>query len=113
MIELTVLGYGAVIAGYLMDKNIYSHAIIYEELIENVIEETKILFEKLNVPLHYVTDAITALDKDSQGNIFGTAGKNKNDDLINDWQSVDNIFNQLDVPMNVDMTIEGLSSLLK
>ena len=111
MTELTALGYGGVIAGYLTNKNIYSHIVIYEKLIENVINETKTLFGKLDISLDYVNDAITALDKDSQGNVFGTAGKNKTD-IIKDWKIVDDIFNLLDLPMNSDMTIEEMSSVL-
>ena len=95
-----------------MNKNIYSHVVIYEKLIKNVIEETNSLFKKLKVPLVYVTDAITALDKDSQGNVFGISGKNRTDSIKN-WKIVDDIFKELDLPMSSDKTIEEISSLLR
>ena len=108
MTQLTVLGYGAVIAAYLMNQEIYSHFVVYENLMENVQEETKTLFKKLDLPLEYVTEALTALNKHSQGNVFGSSDENK-ETLIEDWEVVDNIFKQLNVPFRVNMSIEEMT----
>ena len=108
MTQLTVLGYGAVIAAYLMNQEIYSHFVLYENLMENVQEETKTLFKKLDLPLEYVAKALKALNKHSQGNVFGSSDENK-ETLIEDWEGVDTIFKQLDVPFRVNMSIEEMT----
>ena len=111
MTQLTVLGYGAVIAAYLMNQEIYSHFVVYENLMENVQEETKTLFKKLDLPLEYVTEALTALNKHSQGNVFGSSDENK-ETLIEDWEGVDTIFKQLDVPFRVNMNIDDMTKIM-
>merc|ERR1719270_2228807 len=75
--QLTALSYGSVIACYLMHKNIYSHIVIYEEMTSNIIAGTRTLFEKLDFPMDYVPETLTALTKHSQNNIFGTSDMNK------------------------------------
>ena len=77
----------------------------------NVEEETRKLFKKLHLPLEYVPDALTALNKHSQGNVFGTSNMN-NEDLISDWKCVNSAFNQIDVPLTVEMSLEELAKLL-
>ena len=111
MTQLTVLGYGAVIAAYLMNQEIYSHFVLYENLMENVQEETKTLFKRLDLPLEYVTEALTALNKHSQGNVFGSSDENK-ETLIEDWEGVDTIFKQLDVPFKVNMNIDDMTKIM-
>ena len=111
MTQLTVLGYGAVIAAYLMNQEIYSHFVVYENLMENVQEEAKTLFKKLDLPLEYVTEALTALNKHSQGNVFGSSEENK-ETLIEDWEGVDTIFKQLDVPLQVNMNIDDMTKTM-
>ena len=111
MTQLTGLGYSAVVAGYLMNKEIYSHFVVYEKLMENVQEEAKTLFKKLDLPLEYVTEALTALNKHSQGNIFGSSDKNK-ENLIEEWEGVDNIFKQLNVPFRVNMSIDEMTKIM-
>ena len=108
MTQLLGLSYGSVIVGYLMNKEIYSHFVVYEKLMENVQEEAKTLFKKLDLPLEYVTEALTALNKHSQGNVFGSSDENK-ETLIEDWEVVDNIFKQLNVPFRVNMSIEEMT----
>ena len=111
MTQLTVLGYGAVVAGYLLNKEIYSHFVVYEKLMKNVQEEAKTLFKKLDLPLEYVTEALTALNKHSQGNVFGSSDENK-ETLIEDWEGVDTIFKQLDVPFRVNMNIDDMTKIM-
>lgn len=111
MTQLLGLGYSAVVAGYLMNKEIYSHFVVYEKLMENVQEEAKTLFKKLDLPLEYVTEALTALNKHSQGNIFGSSDKNK-ENLIEEWEGVDNIFKQLNVPFRVNMSIDEMTKIM-
>ena len=111
MTQLLGLGYGSVIIGYLMNQEIYSHFVVYEKLMENVQEEAKTLFKKLDLPLEYVTEALTALDKHSQGNVFGSCDENK-ETLIEDWEGVDTIFKQLDVPFRVNMNIDDMTKIM-
>ena len=111
MTQLSCLGYGSVIVGYLMNKEMYSNFVVYEKLMENVQSETKTLFKKLDLPLEYVSEALTALNKHSQGNIFGSSDKNK-ENLIEDWEGVDTIFKQLDVPFRVNMSIDEMTKIM-
>ena len=111
MTQLLGLGYGSVIIGYLMNQEIYSHFVVYEKLMENVQEEAKTLFKKLDLPLEYVTEALTALNKHSQGNVFGSSDENI-ETLIEDWEGVDTIFKQLDVPFRVNMNIDDMTKIM-
>ena len=42
-----------------MHKEIYTHVVVYEEMISNIIAGTKALFEKLDFPSDYVPETLT------------------------------------------------------
>ena len=56
---IDIFSYGSVIACYLMHKEIYTHVVVYEEMISNIIAGTKTLFEKLDFPSDYVPETLT------------------------------------------------------
>ena len=58
-IKRTIFSYGSVIACYLMHKEIYTHVVVYEEMISTIIAGTKTLFEKLDFPSDYVPETLT------------------------------------------------------
>ena len=64
MTQLTVLGYGAVIAAYLMNQEVYSHFVLYENLMKNVQEQTKTLFEDIISYFMTIFEAIFCLKLD-------------------------------------------------
>ena len=101
-------------ACYLLHKDIYQHVVVYEEMISNIISGTKLLFEKLDFPADYVPETLTALTKHSQNNIFGTSDMNKNE-LISqeDWIKADNVFQELDVPIKVNMKMDEFSKIFE
>ena len=43
--------------------------------------------------------------------IFGSSDKNK-ENLIEDWEGVDTIFKQLDVPFRVNMSIDEMTKIM-
>lgn len=111
--QVTALGYGAVIACYLMHKDIYTAVLIYEEMIKAIEPITKSLFEKLNISTKYVPEAITALETHSQNNMFGSSALSSEDLITSeDWARADGIFQELEIPIKISMTMEDLSKLV-
>ncbi len=112
--ESLALSHGAVMANYLMHKEIYTHSVTYEEMMRDIELETKRLFSKLDVPEAFVNQAITALNKHSQNNIFGP--NVNNEDVMfpkgTGWDLAESIFKELDVPLSVAMSLEELLALM-
>lgn len=94
--EITALGYGSVIACYKENPEVYKHVVIYESMLSNLEEETKKLFQVLQLPNECIAVALTALQKHSQNNFFGSSALNK-EELITDWPSANAIFEMLNV----------------
>ncbi len=111
--ESLAISHGAVMANFLLDKKIYTHAITYEEMMEDIQGSTMTLFDKLGIDASLVPQAITALNKHSQNNLFGSNNDNP-DDLITktDWEIADEIFKDLRVPLSTSMTNEELFQLV-
>ena len=47
----------------------------------------------------------------AKGNVFGSSDENK-ETLIEDWEGVDTIFKQLDVPFRVNMNIDDMTKIM-
>jgi hypothetical protein len=72
------------------------------------------MFKKLGIPLDNVPLALTALAKDSQQKFFGKTDGKKSDVFTADqWARVDNIFKELNIPFNCNMSLEEFSSTLQ
>ena len=99
--------------GYLSTKHIYTHVKIYETMMENVEVGTEKLFQDLNIPLEYVSLAMTALNKHSQNEIFGGSNMN-NAKLISetDQGKADQMFEKFNVPVKFNMNVEELNKVL-
>ena len=99
--------------GYLSTKHIYTHVKIYETMMENVEIGTEKLFQDLNIPLEYVSLAMTALNKHSQNEIFGGSLMN-NAKLISetDQGKADQMFEKFHVPVKFNMNVEELNKFL-
>lgn len=111
--ETIALGYGVVLACYFQHKNIYTATVMYEEMTKNIECGTKKLFDKLNIPEKYVLKALTALQQHSQNNVLGSSDMNSEDLLTKeDWKRADEIFQELEIPINNSMTVEELSKLV-
>ena len=74
-------------------------------------EETQKLFQALDIPLEFVSEAIKALEKHSQNSIFDNA---KNVQLVGneEWKITDEIFKELDLPIRTSMTVQEISNLV-
>ena len=72
------------------------------------------MFEDLNIPIEYVPQALTALKKHSQAEMFGSSKLNK-ENLISkiDGEKCNEMFDLFQVPIKLDMTLEELSKVVK
>ena len=99
------------IPGFISSKQIYSHVKVFEEAMQDVNLSTTKLFQDLDVPTEFVPLALTALNKNSQNDLFESMSS---DGLISeqDWIKVDQVFQTFEIPMRVDMTLDQLISLV-
>ena len=112
IIQVRLLLLGSSMLHFLRHKNIYTHSVVYEDLMKNTKDELKSLFEKVGIPAEFVAYAIKALKFDAQKGTFGKRGTTK---LFSetDWEKCDEIFKDIDVPITKDMSIEQLRELMK
>ena len=99
-------------ACYLKSKHLYKKCVLYEEIIANVVEETNTLFEALNIPLEFVPKAIKALEVHSQKKMFDKAITDVEVITDEDWNDVDDILKEIDIPIKISMTVAELSELI-
>jgi hypothetical protein len=110
--ELAGMACAGSILNYLKHKKLFLTAIMYEELIANPTEKTGQLFEILGIPQNLVALGVTAFAKDSQGKFFGqTDGRESDAISAEKWQKMDNIFEQIKVPLVHDMPSEEFAKL--
>ena len=99
-------------ACYLDSKDLYKKCILYANIMANTEKETNELFEALNIPLEFVPEALKALDTHSQKNMFD---KKITEDYWTEewlWNEVDEIFNELDIPIKISMSVNDLSEII-
>ena len=98
-------------ACYLDSKDLYKKCILYADIMANTEKETNELFEALNIPLEFVPEALKALDTHSQKNMFDKKiTEDWNEELL--WNEVDEIFNELDIPIKISMSVNDLSEII-
>ena len=79
---------------------------------KNTEKETNEMFEALNIPLEFVPQALKALDTHSQKNMFDKKiNEDWNEELL--WNEVDEIFNELDIPIKISMSVNDLSEIIQ
>ena len=96
-------------ACYLDSKHLYKKCILYADIMANTEKETNELFEALNIPLEFVPVALQALDTHSQKKMFDKA-ITKIESV--DWKEVDGIFEELDIPIKISMSVNDLSEII-
>ena len=98
-------------ACYLDSKDLYKKCVLYTDIMANTEKETNELFEALNIPLEFVPEALKALDTHSQKNMFDKKiNEDWNEELL--WNEVDEIFNELDIPIKMSMSVNDLSEII-
>ena len=98
-------------ACYLDSKDLYKKCILYADIMANTEKETNEMFEALNIPLEFVPEALKALDTHSQKNMFDKKiTEDWNEELL--WNEVDEIFNELDIPIKISMSVNDLSEII-
>lgn len=83
-------GYAAALACYLADPGMYDKVMVYEDFLENVEQHTEEILRMLNLPMSQLRNAIGALKKDSQNNMF-TKKLHLTDE---DWRRIDRVYEQ-------------------
>ena len=79
--EFSALAYGSSLIGFLNHRHFFRQIILYEDFLELPWENTKDIFDILEVPEEHISKTLTALDKHSQGKFFGNTDGTKNGSL--------------------------------
>ena len=81
-------------------------------MMPNIVEETDQLFKALDIPTNFAQEAIKALETHSQKKMFDKAIKDAEIVTEKDWKNADDIFNELNIPVKIAMTVQELSNLI-
>ncbi len=106
--------YGATVDYYVNNKGLYLRCVLYENLMEDPEAETSKLFELLGLSQDLVPLALTALQKHSQGHIFGDP---KEDDGRRkfgpkEFDEINAAFKDMDLPIHTEMPLEEFKALM-
>lgn len=106
--------YAGPIVLYLKTKDMFSHCIIYEEMLKDPEGETTKLFEALKVDQSLVPLALTALERHSQNKIFGDTSKDSYAKIIDKsgFDRCDIMFDRMQLPIRIGMSLEAFSNLM-
>ena len=82
-------------------------------MMQNVELACLMLFQKLDIPTEFVSEAKTAFKKHSQNELFGSSSLNK-ENLISseELMKINQLFDLFRIPINVDTTIEEFSAIV-
>ena len=101
---------------YIRDRDIYDKLVIYEELVTNLEQETKSLFEACNCPVDEdnLGKAMGALDKHSQGNLFDR-DSHKGMEFVNQkgWERARQIFKEIKLDLDPQANLNELKCALR
>lgn len=108
--EAIAVAYAACIAGFLENKRMYKISIIYEEMIASTHEKTLDMFRALDIPTEYVDNSMKALSTHSQNKMFDNSHVKPDNELVSkeEWSSIDNIFNAINIPIDTSTTLFDL-----
>jgi len=110
--EYAAAGYAACIAGYLENKSMYKITVVYEEIMKDVERKTAEMFQALGIPLEHVSESIKALSVHSQHNMFDNTKGDHGPINELEWSKVEDIFRDINVPLELSMTINDLSNIV-
>ena len=97
---------------YIKNKHLYCQTILYEDLCDNPSRVLQELFSNMNISMENIPFALEAMEKDSQNGLFGKIGGHDNDSLSTKIQVLDKKFEESEIPISIDMTMESLRILL-
>ena len=104
--------YWCVMEQYIKNKHLYCQTIMYEDLCDNPSRVLQELFSNMNISMENIPFALEAMEKDSQNGLFGKIGGYDNDSLSTTIQVLDKKFEESEIPISIDMTMESLRILL-
>ena len=93
-------------------KHLYSHTMLYEDVMEDPDEHLKKIFNVMNVDYKYINDAKKGLRYDSQQGRYGKRGLDHVQAPDNLWQDCEKLFQEYDIPMSIDMSMEELRKIV-
>ena len=108
-LELNALSQGLTLQIYLRNKDKFEMVVFYEDLISNPIKITRTLFEKLQVPLDFVDEALMAMKTDSQRGFLPKPSHEHDTPL--DFSTADYVFTLLDLNLTHKISLEDFKKL--
>lgn len=110
----TAIVFASSLMCYARNRSLFSHVVIYEDLLENPQEETGKLFAKLSLSHRHIANVLTAFKHDSQKNFFKKQPIAQGPIFTTQqWKRVENVFKQLKVPVSYSMTLNEFRALMQ
>ena len=78
----------------------------------NIVDQSDEMFQALNIPLSFAPGAIKTLDTHSQKKMFDKNIKEVETITQEELKVADEIFNELDIPIKAEMTVQDLIRLI-
>ena len=93
-------------------KHLYSHKMLYEDLVANPEAETRKLLGTLQIDLKYTQLALKAFKNDSQQGLFGGRGSKNYQLDINTRKCAEKLFQEYGIPLYMDMSMDELRKIV-
>lgn len=110
------IAFAGAVACYLTHKSVVKQTILYEDLVRDPRKEMETFFLTFGFPVEDLDDALKAMTKDSQNNMFkdnkAQASNKKASDILHE-EEIDKIFQECQVPLSCSMTFEEFSQLFQ
>ena len=106
------LRYGGSFLTYLQNRDIYSHAVLYEDFVADLEQESKALLTALNIPVSKVEMFLKGSRQDSQNNSFvkgASATRRISDER---WRISDTLQEQIGSPVRKGMTTDQMRMIM-
>jgi len=99
------------IVTFLHHRYMYTAVILYEDLAEDPKSVVIKLLESLSLPMDHLTLALTVLDRDSQGDMFGPRGQKTIPEEVHMLKAVDDLLKKYEAPYSTETSLEDWKKL--
>ena len=102
------LRYGGSFLTYLQNREIYSHAVLYEDFVADLEQESKALLTALNIPVSKLEMFLKGSKQDSQNNSFAKGSSATRRISDERWRISDSLQEQIGSPVRKGMPIDQM-----
>ena len=109
-IHSLAVGYGGAMAVFLNNKILYSHAVLYEDLVKAPKTKAKEMLDSLDIDNAMAVEALKGMESDSQREMFTKASYAKRVNSES-WAIVDSLLQEIGSPIASSMRVDQLREL--